>query len=182
VSVLPGDTAWKLGSPEVSLAPTIRQLLILSVAAINLRKESRRTLSSRAFKPPEHRGFPSLSQVYGLNENDERTPLLGGERFEALSPSTWPATGLRIVNSTGYATVSIVVVPFAICAGAASWQPVTCFVLNLLCIPGLRSVLSFLLEELSSKLGQTLGGLLNTVGEGVLDLIVGILQLFTNDL
>jgi hypothetical protein len=166
----------------VSLAPTIQQLLILSVAGTNLRKELRRRASGRVFKPPEHRDIPSLSQVYGLNEDDERTPLLGGERFEALSPSTWPAAGLRIVNITGYASVSIVVVPSAICAGAANWQPVTCFVLNLLCIPGLRSVLYFLLEELSTKLGQTLGGLLNTIGVGVLDLIVGILQLFTNDL
>jgi hypothetical protein len=155
---------------------------MLSVAATAFKSKFSRHASGRIFDPPEHRGIPSLSQVYGLNENNERTPLLGGERFEALSPSTWPAAGLRIVNSTGYASVSIVVVPCAICAGAASWQPVTCFVLNLLCIPGLRSVLSFLLEELSQKLGQTLGGLSNTIGEGVLDLIVGILQLSINNL
>jgi Ca2+:H+ antiporter len=126
-------------------------------------------MSNRGFRHPEPRGIPSLSQL-----NDEMTPLFGGERFEARSPSTWPAAGLKIVGNTGYTSVSIVLVPFAICAGAAGWQPVTCFVLNLFCIPGLRSVLSFLFEELSARLGQTLGGLLNIIGEGTLDLIVDI--------
>lgn len=79
-------------------------------------------------------------------------------------------TYLTLANN--YVNVLLVFVPLGIIAGALHWNPTWVFVLNFLAIIPLASLLSFATEELSVKLGQTLGGLLNATFGNAVELIV----------
>jgi Ca2+:H+ antiporter len=52
------------------------------------------------------------------------------------------------------------------------WDPTTVFILNFFAIVPLAAVLSFATEEISVKLGQTMGGLLNATFGNAVELIV----------
>lgn len=89
----------------------------------------------------------------------------------------WPAYFLLKTWETlasNYVNVLLVFVPLGIISGAAGWNPTAVFILNFLAIIPLASLLSFATEELSVKLGQTLGGLLNATFGNAVELIVGI--------
>lgn len=68
--------------------------------------------------------------------------------------------------------VLLVFVPFAIGAGAFGVNPATVFLLNFLAMIPLASILSFATEELSAKLGNTLGGLANASFGNAVEMIV----------
>ena len=87
----------------------------------------------------------------------------------------WPAQFLHKswqVLASNYVNVLLVFVPLGIIAGAIHWPPTVIFILNFLAIIPLASLLSFATEELSVKLGQTLGGLLNATFGNAVELIV----------
>lgn len=87
----------------------------------------------------------------------------------------WPTNTLYLIYKTlgsNYINVLLVFVPLGIIAGAMNWSPTAIFVLNFLAIIPLASLLSFATEELSMKLGQTLGGLLNATFGNAVELIV----------
>lgn len=63
-------------------------------------------------------------------------------------------------------------VPIGIVAGLAKWDPTAVFTINFLAIIPLAAVLSFATEELSLKLGETLGGLMNATFGNAVELIV----------
>ncbi len=71
--------------------------------------------------------------------------------------------------------------PLGIIAGALGWDPIAVFVLNFLAIIPLASLLSFATEELSVKLGQTLGGLLNATFGNAVELIVRHVDILADD-
>ncbi|MCJ1393236.1 hypothetical protein MMC18_006108 [Xylographa bjoerkii] len=92
----------------------------------------------------------------------------------------WPAYTARIAYLTlksNYVNVLLVFVPLGIVAGAMGWNPTAVFLLNFFAIMPLASLLSFATEELSVKLGQTLGGLLNATFGNAVELIVSIVAL-----
>ncbi|KAI9890344.1 MAG: hypothetical protein M1814_004254 [Vezdaea aestivalis] len=118
---------------------------------------------------------------------DERTGLLG-----RLNPSNrdfqhddriWvrkPAHAAWLVYKTltnSYINVFLVFVPLGIIAGAVGWSPTAIFVLNFCAIIPLAALLSFATEELSAKLGQTIGGLMNATFGNAVELIVSIVAL-----
>ncbi|KAI0173826.1 calcium/proton exchanger [Pestalotiopsis sp. NC0098] len=78
---------------------------------------------------------------------------------------------------SNYVNILLVFVPIGIVAGVAEWDPVTVFVINFLAIIPLASVLSFATEEISAKLGEALGGLLNATFGNAVELIVSIIAL-----
>lgn len=87
----------------------------------------------------------------------------------------WPASFLRRTYQTlasNPVNVLLVFVPLGIISGNVGWSPTATFVLNFLAIIPLASLLSFATEELSVKLGQTLGGLLNASFGNAVELIV----------
>lgn len=87
----------------------------------------------------------------------------------------WPAQFLHVTWQTlisNYVNVLLVFVPLGIVAGAVGWGPSAIFILNFLAIIPLASLLSFATEEISVKLGQTLGGLLNATFGNAVELIV----------
>lgn len=85
-------------------------------------------------------------------------------------------TTLRLtwkVLASNYVNVLLVFVPVGIILGALNIDPTAIFVMNFLAIIPLASLLSFATEELSVKLGQTIGGLLNATFGNAVELIVG---------
>jgi Ca2+:H+ antiporter len=120
----------------------------------------------------------------GLAEPNERTPIIGN-----LVPSNsrtplykderpyvrWPAYFLHVTWATlasNYVNVLLIFVPLGIIAGATGWNANAVFVLNFLAIIPLAALLSFATEEISVKLGQTLGGLMNATFGNAVELIV----------
>lgn len=86
----------------------------------------------------------------------------------AFVHTTW------LLLASSWVNVLLVFVPLGVASGLAKWDPVVVFVLNFLAIVPLASLLSFATEEISVKLGQTLGGLLNATFGNAVELIVGL--------
>lgn len=87
----------------------------------------------------------------------------------------WPARGFNVTKITllsNYVNVLLVFVPLGIISGKMAWNPTTTFILNFFAIVPLAAVLSFATEEISIKLGETLGGLMNATFGNAVELIV----------
>lgn len=112
-----------------------------------------------------------------LNPSAEsQHPLHKDERFWVR----WPATTVRLTWLTltnNYVNVLLIFVPLGIIAGALGWSPTVVFILNFFAIVPLAGLLSFATEEVSVKLGQTLGGLMNATFGNAVELIVSIIAL-----
>lgn len=113
---------------------------------------------------------------------DESTPLIGRTQNHE-NESRWKTLPKHVIHLT-YATLAsnyvnflLVFVPVGIVAGAMGWNPTAVFVLNFIAIIPLAALLSFATEELSAKLGQTLGGLMNATFGNAVELIVSIVAL-----
>lgn len=88
----------------------------------------------------------------------------------------------KVTLYSNYVNILLVFVPLGIVAGALDWNPTLVFVLNFFAIVPLAAVLSFATEEISVKLGQTLGGLLNATFGNAVELIVSIIALRNNEI
>ena len=98
-------------------------------------------------------------------------PLYKDERWWVQLPAnTARLTYLTLTRN--YVNVLLVFVPLGIISGALGWNPTAVFLLNFFAIIPLAALLSFATEELSVKLGQTLGGLLNATFGNAVELIV----------
>ncbi|KAK4503031.1 hypothetical protein PRZ48_006458 [Zasmidium cellare] len=92
----------------------------------------------------------------------------------------WPANFVRLTWLTlasNYVNVLLVCVPAGIVLGALGANPTAVFVVNFFAIVPLAALLSFATEELSVKLGQTVGGLMNATFGNAVELIVSIVAL-----
>lgn len=113
---------------------------------------------------------------------DERTPLRGISRSSTKDDHEdgrmWVRIPKRVVRmtwqtlSSSYVNVLLIFVPVGIVLGALEMDPTAVFVINFLAIVPLAALLSFATEELSAKLGQTIGGLMNATFGNAVELIV----------
>jgi Ca2+:H+ antiporter len=113
----------------------------------------------------------------------ETTPLISRTTSHKLS--RWPKETLHLtwlVLESNYVNVLLVFVPLGIIAANVGWSPTVVFILNFLAIVPLAGLLSFATEELSAKLGQTLGGLMNATFGNAVELIVSIAALAKNEI
>lgn len=117
------------------------------------------------------------------NTNGINTPLLGhiptslsSSRYERIRQNPIMGTLMTILFSS-YVNVLLIFLPLGIIAGALEWTPIVVFVFNFLAIMPLAALLSFATEELSKKVGQTIGGLLNASFGNATELIVSIVAL-----
>jgi len=97
----------------------------------------------------------------------------------------WPKETVHLtwlILKSNYVNVLLVFVPLGIIAGAAGWNPNVVFVLNFLAIMPLAALLSFATEELSAKLGQTIGGLMNASFGNAVELIVSVVALVKGEI
>lgn len=145
-------------------------------------------------------GRPNGRPVEGNDTADENTPLMTrgsaslgnvgslGSRLthnsngQKLSEDQrawvrWPANFFRLTWLTlasNYVNILLVCVPAGIVLGALDVNPTAIFVVNFLAIVPLAALLSFATEELSVKLGQTVGGLMNATFGNAVELIVSL--------
>ena len=108
-------------------------------------------------------------------------PLYEDDRLYVRWPANFVYKSYEVLISS-YANVFLVFVPLGIIGGAVGWDPVAVFILNFLAIIPLAALLSFATEELSAKLGQTIGGLLNATFGNAVELIVSIIALQKNQI
>ncbi|KAI0096728.1 calcium/proton exchanger [Nemania sp. FL0031] len=87
----------------------------------------------------------------------------------------WHVTKATLLSSP--VNILLLAVPVGIIAGEAHWDPVAVFVINFFAIIPLAAVLSFATEQISAKLGEALGGLLNATFGNAVELIVSIIAL-----
>lgn len=101
----------------------------------------------------------------------KHTPGMDSDRAAiSYSATAWHVGKITLYSS--YVNVLLIFVPLGIIAGITHWDPVVIFILNFFAIIPLASILSFATEEISMKLGETLGGLLNATFGNAVELIV----------
>ncbi|KAI1173527.1 calcium/proton exchanger [Nemania sp. FL0916] len=99
------------------------------------------------------------------------------------SPNPWvkyPAHVWHVTKATLLSSpvnILLFAVPVGIAAGRLHWDPIAVFVINFFAIIPLAAVLSFATEQISAKLGEALGGLLNATFGNAVELIVSIIAL-----
>lgn len=122
---------------------------------------------------------------------NERTPLVGGNNsnlpsHNGGSSSSHSApnlvTSLWWILTCSWINVFLVFVPLGIVAEHAHWPAIWIFSLNFLAIIPLAKILGDATEQVSLRLGQTLGGLLNATFGNAVELIVGIAALLQGQL
>ena len=114
--------------------------------------------------------------------NGDRQPLLGASGNANANPDEprWKSFPKSVVRTTlatlfsNYVNVLLVFVPVGIIGGVCHWDPTAVFILNFIAIVPLAALLSFATEELSAKLGQTMGGLMNATFGNAVELIVSL--------
>ncbi|KND90683.1 Vacuolar calcium ion transporter [Tolypocladium ophioglossoides CBS 100239] len=106
----------------------------------------------------------------------KHTPGRGSGSFAVRSLAyTWHIVKVTLLSN--YVNFLLVMVPIGIVAGASHWSPTAVFTINFFAIIPLAAVLSFVTEEISIKLGETMGGLLNATFGNAVELIVSIVAL-----
>jgi Ca2+:H+ antiporter len=118
-------------------------------------------------------GSPRKLSLRDFFLNKSHTPGEDSEnKFVRVPARAFNVTKVTLFSN--YVNILLVFVPLGIVAGAMGWNPTTVFILNFFAIVPLAAVLSFATEEISLKLGQTMGGLLNATFGNAVELIVGL--------
>ncbi|KAI1455014.1 Calcium/proton exchanger [Annulohypoxylon moriforme] len=116
------------------------------------------------------------SETWEFLFNSHYTPGADNPKPWVKYPAhVWHITKATLLSSP--VNILLVAVPIGIIAGQAGWDPVAVFVINFFAIIPLAAVLSFATEEISAKLGEALGGLLNATFGNAVELIVSIIAL-----
>ncbi|SPO25272.1 probable VCX1 - Vacuolar Ca++/H+ exchanger [Ustilago trichophora] len=127
---------------------------------------------------------------------NERTPLVSGNNNNSSSglPSHNHSdsdshghqpnivSSLYWILTCSWINVFLIFVPLGIVAEHAHWPAIWIFSLNFLAIIPLAKILGDATEQVSLRLGQTLGGLLNATFGNAVELIVGIVALMQGQL
>lgn len=123
----------------------------------------------------------SLTAFFEFFAHKNHTAGLDSEnKFVRIPAQVVQATKVTLYSN--YVNILLVFVPLGIVAGAMGWNPTTVFILNFFAIVPLAAVLSFATEEISMKLGQTMGGLLNATFGNAVELIVSVVALKDNQI
>ncbi|KAI1435446.1 calcium/proton exchanger [Xylaria sp. CBS 124048] len=89
--------------------------------------------------------------------------------------NAWHITKVTLLSSP--VNILLLAVPLSLIAGASNWDPIAVFIISFFAIIPLAAVLSFATEQISAKLGEALGGLLNATFGNAVELIVSIIAL-----
>ncbi|KAI6088694.1 Calcium/proton exchanger [Hypoxylon rubiginosum] len=121
-------------------------------------------------------GHHDRGETWQFFFNSQHTPGVDNPKPWVKYPAhVWHITKATLLSSP--VNILLFAVPIGIIAGQASWDPVAVFVINFFAIIPLAAVLSFATEEISVKLGEALGGLLNATFGNAVELIVSIIAL-----
>ncbi|EWZ78587.1 Ca2+:H+ antiporter [Fusarium oxysporum f. sp. lycopersici MN25] len=118
---------------------------------------------------------PDSSTVTSLR-GSKHVPHIDNSNFAVRSIARFwhiaKVTLLSITFMLDYVNFLLVMVPLGIIAGKLEWSSTSVFTINFLAIIPLAAVLSFATEQISIKLGETLGGLLNATFGNAVEFIV----------
>ncbi|OAQ36247.1 calcium/proton exchanger [Linnemannia elongata AG-77] len=103
-------------------------------------------------------------------------PILGSENGGHPKPLTIFQC-LKLVLLSSKINVLLVFIPLGIVSGHVHWSDVTVFILNFIAIIPLAKLLGFVTEEISLRLGENLGALLNASFGNAVELILSIIAL-----
>ncbi|KAF9546768.1 hypothetical protein EC957_009373 [Mortierella hygrophila] len=87
---------------------------------------------------------------------------------------------LKLVLLSSKINILLIFIPFGIASGHVGWSDVLVFVLNFIAIIPLAKLLGFITEEVSLRLGENLGALLNASFGNAVELILSIIALVDN--
>lgn len=88
---------------------------------------------------------------------------------------TWNVTKITLLS--GWINLLLIFVPLGLLSPKFGWGATAVFTLNFFAIIPLAAILSFATEEVASRLGETLGGLVNATFGNAVELIVSIVAL-----
>jgi len=126
--------------------------------------------------PNGNEGVRKRSTLHDIFLDWKHTPGMESENgFVRVNANIFNITKVTLLSN--YVNILLVFVPLGIVAGAIHWNPTAVFILNFLAIVPLAAMLSFATEEISMRLGQTMGGLLNATFGNAVELIVSIVAL-----
>ncbi|OHW89517.1 Ca2+:H+ antiporter [Colletotrichum incanum] len=91
------------------------------------------------------------------------------------SSQAWHITKVSLLSN--YVNFLLVMAPLGIVAGKLHWSPTVDFIIYFLAIIPLAAVLSFATDQISMRLGEALGGLLNATFGNAVEVIVSIVAL-----
>ncbi|KAJ1327999.1 Ca2+:H+ antiporter [Microdochium nivale] len=113
--------------------------------------------------------------------NSQVTPGRDSDKVWVKYPAhVWHIAKMTLLSSP--VNILLFAVPVGIIAGQTGWDPIAVFTINFFAIIPLAAVLSFATEEISDKLGESLGGLLNATFGNAVELIVSIIALQNDQL
>lgn len=92
------------------------------------------------------------------------------------------STKLHSIFLESYINVLLIFVPLGLIAGSTGASATWVFLFNFLAIIPLAAILSYATEELSAKVGQTVGGLLNATFGNAVELIVAVIALYRGEI
>ncbi|RUS14108.1 calcium/proton exchanger [Endogone sp. FLAS-F59071] len=112
------------------------------------------------------------------------TPILDSPKAKIEEKRTFKPiplrNGLTAIVKASIVNVLLVFVPLGIISKFVGWSSTVVFVLNFLAIIPLAKLLGFATEDLSIRIGETLGGLLNATFGNAVEVIVSIIALTKN--
>ncbi|KAG8953908.1 hypothetical protein FRC00_006070, partial [Tulasnella sp. 408] len=130
----------------------------------------------------------------GIMTASERSPLLDGHTnghsgsrisvssfLKAEGEPTWVGS-LRYLLLSSYFNLFLVFVPLSVISHHLNWDAGLRFAFSFLAIVPLAKLLGESTEQLSMKLGETLGGLLNASFGNAVEIIVGVAALIQGEL
>ncbi|WFD36589.1 hypothetical protein MCUN1_003472 [Malassezia cuniculi] len=110
----------------------------------------------------------------------ESQPLLEPSQQSRSNPSLVASARWLILNSR--INLLTVFVPLGILAKVLNWGPLAIFLFNFIAIVPLAKLLGDATEQVSIRVGQTIGGLLNATFGNAVELIVAVAALFQGQL
>ncbi|KZF23294.1 Calcium/proton exchanger [Xylona heveae TC161] len=111
----------------------------------------------------------------GTNGQISRSTTSSSRKSKTHKFTVWSQLNATIFNS--YINILILAAPVGIALNFTNVNKIAVFVVNFIAIIPLAAMLSFATEEISLRVGETLGGLLNATFGNAVELIVSIIAL-----
>jgi Ca2+:H+ antiporter len=89
---------------------------------------------------------------------------------------------LKVILTVSWINVLLIFIPLGFIAYALKWSDTWVFALNFLAIMPLAKLLGFATEDISLRVGQTIGGLLNATFGNAVELIVSVIALLNGQI
>merc|ERR1712093_902939 len=122
------------------------------------------------------------SKHFSVMPATERTSLLSNDHDGGRNGDPTTLQSLKNLLFFSPVNVLLVAVPLTFASHFAHWGATATFIISFLAIVPLAGLLGEATEQVSLRLGQTLGGLLNATFGNAVEAIVGIIALSQNQL